>query len=195
MMHGSFDHQSISPYKSHLRNPPKIHQNPIVSDPSDAFRLSRFNSTGLLQPPPPPFLTRHSSQPPLLPLPTAAPRRTASSPAYKKPSNYPNSVTSNKSKSPKKQGKNSPKRSKDAAPSISFAARKCEIGGGSRAAAAVGDQDQVDIFSSSAAFTFSPPPSSLPLPSFSLWPKLSCKAAAGVDAGATDDLRRLLRLQ
>ncbi|XVE94541.1 hypothetical protein REPUB_Repub02eG0017400 [Reevesia pubescens] len=48
---------------------------------------------------------------------------------------------------------------------------------------------------SGSIFTISPPPSSLPLPKFSLRPKLSCKAeAAGVDAGATDNLRRLLRL-
>lgn len=52
-------------------------------------------------------------------------------------------------------------------------------------------------FSGSMAFTISPPPpSSLPLPTFSLRPKLSCNAqAAGVDAGATDDLRRILRLR
>ncbi|KAL3340801.1 hypothetical protein AABB24_029107 [Solanum stoloniferum] len=45
--------------------------------------------------------------------------------------------------------------------------------------------------------TISPPPSSLPLPTFSLRPKqLSCnaEAATGVDTGATDNLRRLLRL-
>ncbi|XP_038717191.1 uncharacterized protein LOC120010464 [Tripterygium wilfordii] len=49
---------------------------------------------------------------------------------------------------------------------------------------------------SGSVFTFSPPPSSLPLPKFSLRPKLSCKAeaAAGIDAGATDSLRRMLRL-
>ncbi|MED6146322.1 hypothetical protein PIB30_033432 [Stylosanthes scabra] len=42
----------------------------------------------------------------------------------------------------------------------------------------------------------SPPPSSLPLPRFSLRSKLSCNAeAAGVDAGATNNLRRLLRLR
>ncbi|OMO87373.1 hypothetical protein CCACVL1_09082 [Corchorus capsularis] len=53
----------------------------------------------------------------------------------------------------------------------------------------------LEIFSGSV-FTLSPPPSSLPLPKFSLRPKLSCNAeAAGVDAGATDDLRRLLRLR
>ncbi|KAH7848844.1 hypothetical protein Vadar_009006 [Vaccinium darrowii] len=46
-------------------------------------------------------------------------------------------------------------------------------------------------------FALSPPPSSLPLPTFSLRPKLSCnaEAAAGIDAGATDNLRRLLRLR
>ncbi|KAG5613507.1 hypothetical protein H5410_024788 [Solanum commersonii] len=46
--------------------------------------------------------------------------------------------------------------------------------------------------------TISPPPSSLPLPTFSLRPKqLSCNAevATGVDTGATDNLRRLLRLR
>lgn len=58
----------------------------------------------------------------------------------------------------------------------------------------------VDKFSGSVVFTPSPPPSSLPLPTFSLRPKLSCKAEAAaaapsVDAGATDSLRRLLRLR
>ena len=51
---------------------------------------------------------------------------------------------------------------------------------------------------SGSVFTLSPPPSSLPLPKFSLRPKLSCNAEAGgggVDAGATDNLRRLLRLR
>ncbi|KAI3730338.1 hypothetical protein L1987_61508 [Smallanthus sonchifolius] len=53
----------------------------------------------------------------------------------------------------------------------------------------------IDNFSGSVVFTPSPPPSSLPLPTFSLRPKLSCNAqAANVDAGATDSLRRLLRL-
>ncbi|KAK1362288.1 hypothetical protein POM88_046762 [Heracleum sosnowskyi] len=42
----------------------------------------------------------------------------------------------------------------------------------------------------------SPPPSSLPLPTFSIRPKRSCnsKAVAVVDTGATDSLRRFLRL-
>ncbi|XP_060963099.1 pectinesterase inhibitor 10 isoform X2 [Cannabis sativa] len=49
---------------------------------------------------------------------------------------------------------------------------------------------------SGSVFSLAPPPSSLPLPRFSLKPKLSCNAeAAGIDAGATDNLRRLLRLR
>ncbi|XP_004500930.1 uncharacterized protein [Cicer arietinum] len=51
---------------------------------------------------------------------------------------------------------------------------------------------------SETVFNLSPPPSSLPLPKFSLRSKLSCNAeAAGsvVDAGATNNLRRLLRLR
>ncbi|GAA0148715.1 hypothetical protein LIER_08082 [Lithospermum erythrorhizon] len=55
--------------------------------------------------------------------------------------------------------------------------------------------NQVDKIYNSVIFTISPPPSSLPLPTFSLRPKLTCKnGASGIDAGATDDLRRLLRL-
>ncbi|KAJ9186431.1 hypothetical protein P3X46_002004 [Hevea brasiliensis] len=51
----------------------------------------------------------------------------------------------------------------------------------------------LEIFSGSV---LSPHPSSLPLPKFPIRPKLSCTAeAAGIDFGATDDLRRLLRLR
>ncbi|MBA0823273.1 hypothetical protein Goarm_020013 [Gossypium armourianum] len=45
-------------------------------------------------------------------------------------------------------------------------------------------------------FPLSPPPSSLPLPKFSLKSKLSCNPeAAGTDCGATDNLRRHLYLR
>ncbi|KZV33164.1 hypothetical protein F511_18180 [Dorcoceras hygrometricum] len=55
--------------------------------------------------------------------------------------------------------------------------------------------DRRDKFSGSVTFAGSPPPSSLPLPTFSLRPKLSCMVeAAGIDSGATDSLRRLLRI-
>lgn len=49
---------------------------------------------------------------------------------------------------------------------------------------------------SGSVFSLSPHPSSLPLPKFSVRPKLSCNAeASGVDTGATNNLRRLLRLR
>lgn len=55
----------------------------------------------------------------------------------------------------------------------------------------------VEMEFSGSAFSISPPPSSVPLPKFFLGRNLSCnvEAAAGVDAGATDNLRRLLRLR
>lgn len=187
-MHGAMD-RSISPYKN---NSKKFHQNPMVV-------YSRFSSTGLLQPPasaPAPFLypsfpsypLRQSSQPPLLPLPAAAPRRSVScSPPSKKVGGG-----SKKPRSPQKGDKRSPRKSRyvDVSPGGG--------GGGARRCESLRSVvEQLDIFSGSAVFTISPPPSSLPLPSFSMRPKLSCKAeaAAGVDAGATDDLRRLLRLR
>lgn len=56
-------------------------------------------------------------------------------------------------------------------------------------------EGKLETFSGSV-FDLSPPPSSLPLPKFTLRPKLGCNAeAASVDAGATDGLRRLLRLR
>lgn len=45
---------------------------------------------------------------------------------------------------------------------------------------------------SSLPTVVSPPPSSLPLPTFSIRPKLSCNPES--DTGATDSLRRMLRL-
>lgn len=212
MMHGSLD-QSISPYKSHFKNRKMIHQNPIISNPADVFWLSQFNSTGLLQPPPPPFLSQsyppytlqQSPQPPLLPLPTAAPRRTLSArglscpPANQKTNNPTKtrdpSLTPKKSKSPKKVEKNSPKNSTSGI--VASDVRKFKNGSSLSSSGSVVGGDQIDIFSGSVVFTISPPPSSLPLPTFSLRPKLGCKAeaAAGIDAGATDDLRRLLRLR
>lgn len=57
----------------------------------------------------------------------------------------------------------------------------------------------MDVFSESV-FNLAPPPSSLPLPKFSMRSKFSCNteaATAGsfVDDGATNNLRRLLRLR
>ncbi|XP_057435073.1 uncharacterized protein LOC130727832 [Lotus japonicus] len=62
-------------------------------------------------------------------------------------------------------------------------------------------EEPVDMFLGSSGFNLiSPPPSSLPLPKFSLRSKLSCNAEASAagsvvdDDGATNNLRRLLRL-
>ncbi|KGN62252.1 hypothetical protein Csa_018627 [Cucumis sativus] len=54
-----------------------------------------------------------------------------------------------------------------------------------------------EIEFSGSAYSQSPPPSSVPLPKFSLRRKVvGCNVeASGVDAGATDNLRRLLRIR
>lgn len=58
------------------------------------------------------------------------------------------------------------------------------------------DEEIGNVFSGSVIYAISgPPPSSLPLPTFFLRPKLRCKAAAGIDSGATDNLRQILQLQ
>ncbi|XP_051139553.1 uncharacterized protein LOC127257215 [Andrographis paniculata] len=128
-----------------------------------------------------------SHQPPLLPLPpTAAPRRSNAARGQSCPpankiggrNSRECSLTPKKSNSPNKN-----RRMKSNCESPVAGAEDPLIG---------------DMFSGSVAFTISPPPSSLPLPTFSLRPKLGCKAqaaAAGIDAGATDNLRRLLRLR
>ncbi|XP_042058096.1 uncharacterized protein LOC121802483 [Salvia splendens] len=154
-------------YKSHHKN-----TNP---------KPNHYTSKGLLKAPPLSLL--HSAafslpppqqQPPLLPL----PRRSSSFPAK------------NKKKSTKSS--TSKKELKEITPPKNIA----RVG---RFDNSVRDvvKDRVDMLLGSVMFSISPPPpSSLPLPSFCLRKKLSCNvaAAAGVDAGATDDLRRLLRL-
>ncbi|XP_010536412.1 PREDICTED: WAS/WASL-interacting protein family member 3 [Tarenaya hassleriana] len=55
----------------------------------------------------------------------------------------------------------------------------------------------VDGYPGPALMLLSPPPSSLPMPRFTIKPNLSCnaEASAGDDGGAGDNLRRLLRLR
>lgn len=237
LLHGSLD--QLSPYKTHIRNPMKIHQ-PFISKPYEIFFPSVIPSTGLLQAPPlslrhsyPPYSLQPPPQPPLLPLPPAHLRRSSFSQG---PSWFPanrngnrtrdHSFTPKKSKSPtkipKKEEKKAPKRSSDTVIVSStsdlgsdpkelpknivkvshfdsmvntYSNDNSVIGSSSGHLKAVEDR-AVDMLPDSVLFTVSPPPSSLPLPTFSLRPKLSCNAvAAGIDAGATDNLRRLLRLQ
>ncbi|KAF1885380.1 hypothetical protein Lal_00029269 [Lupinus albus] len=58
------------------------------------------------------------------------------------------------------------------------------------------NEKNMDLFSEDLVFNMSPPPSSLPLPKFSVKSKFSSNkdTSTGVDTGATDNLRRLLRL-
>ncbi|KAL8466798.1 hypothetical protein ACS0TY_035742 [Phlomoides rotata] len=126
------------------------------------------NSIGLLKPPPPSL----GQLPPLLPLPASHLRRSSSALPHSPPPDKNSNGTRHhsfslkkSSKIPRKEEKKIPKRS------------------------SVGDSD-VMFHGTFLLPTISPPPSSLPVPTFALRPK-----PKGVDTGATDDLRRLLRLR
>ncbi|KAL0351739.1 UNVERIFIED_CONTAM: hypothetical protein Scaly_1562600 [Sesamum calycinum] len=216
LLHGSLD-QSISPYKSHIGTAKNI-QYPLMSRPSGSFLASDFQAgMALLQAPPPPFLSRsyppyslqQPPQPPLLPLPTAGPTgapAAVGSLALRRIKN-PTAVTELETllSLPRNQRPDPRELAKDVRkvlPLISSSSgnvytskngNNCTSNANSLSSAK-GAEDH--MFSGSVVFTISPPPSSLPLPTFSLRPKLSCKAeAAGIDTGATDNLRRLLRIQ
>lgn len=167
-------------------------------------------------PPPPALLMnplyQNQQQPPLLPLPNSPPLH-RSLPARIKPisSSHPNRKTNrnkdqtlapkkSKSKPIKdlKPAEASEKINKSAInPSVNPIERNPKRSSSSLKLADPGDlMKDLEISPGSGIFTLSPPPSSLPLPKFALRSKLSCKAeTAGIDAaGASDDLRRLLRL-
>ncbi|XAR61641.1 hypothetical protein NMG60_11016116, partial [Bertholletia excelsa] len=143
---------------------------------------------------PPPFLSSYpppfpilnplpARQPPLLPLPTPKPNlinpvsRTLSCPPANRKTSNRTRDQSRTTKKPKPQA-NPEKVNKKQEPGPVTAGSNDPLGA-----------EPVDVF------TISPPPSSLPLPSFFLRSKLSCNAeASGIDAGATDSIRRMLRL-
>ncbi|KAL3514787.1 hypothetical protein ACH5RR_027504 [Cinchona calisaya] len=211
----SQDHQPISPYKSHIKkSTPKRPSNlpPFISSQTSQNFASTTSTTGLLQAPPsqayqclshsyPTFSFQHQQPPPpILHLPisaTTAKRKTTSSLTPKKSKTTPKNEENLKPLGPA-EPKDLPKNVPKILTLLS--------GNNSNINNVVSTNDvscfdaikdhQVDEFSGSVAFSgISPPPSSLPLPTFSLRPKLSCNAeAAGIDAGATDNLRRLLRL-
>lgn len=175
----------------------------------------------------PPFSLQPPAQPPLLPLPAAHARRAASArglscpPTNRKTNNNIRTRDSpltpkrpNSSSNPRKENKISPP--KPSAPVIFSSTTplgpdQCRHLPKTVAKALPlispgniipDDYKNVetnisDKFSGSVVFAISPPPSSLPLPRFSLRPKLCCKveAAGMIDTGATDNLRRLLRLR
>ncbi|GER57007.1 v-type ATP synthase beta chain [Striga asiatica] len=202
LLRGPLD-QSISPHKSQIRNPSNIRR-PFISMPSDSFPPPDSHTIGGLFRAQPPFLSHsyppyQAHQPPLLPLPSASGSR--------KPNNGGGrtrgpSLTPNKSKFPRKEAvkpyRNAANGSRLASSSgkiVDYGADYCV---GANGFCSAGSDPGAGAFSGSAAFGTSPPPSSLPLPTFTLRPKLAaCRAevAAGIDAGATDDLRRLLRIR
>lgn len=208
--------QSISPYRQ-IRNPSR--RNNRLSKSSENLSPSKNVQGGLLLAPPPLsssfkssalLLYHHHQQqkPPLLPLP--APKTYTSLPSRTRPINKKNN-TRDQSLTPKKTkpSSGSPKkeetRSTAKSDGMVMAASTNRLGPDPKdlpkeAISRILTSGNIviedtDKFSGSV-FTLSPPPSSLPLPKFSLRPKLSCNAeAAGIDAGATDNLRRLLRLR
>ncbi|KAF5179025.1 hypothetical protein FRX31_031388 [Thalictrum thalictroides] len=215
--------QSISPYKQ-SRNHGRI----INNNNNHAFLSSRnenfsgfdqniINGRGgvLILPPPPPlqssFTSSRRRQPPLLPLPISKPysslnnlygrnNKGGASPPTKeknliskkpKSSISPNKQESTmKSKNVIRLGPEPGNLLKQVSKVMSSTLEEENEGSG-----------VLEGICGSSIFLLAPPPSSLPLPKFSLKPKtMSCNVEAaattttGIDAGATDDLRRLLRL-
>ena len=175
-------------------NPTRISNNFHLEN----IAASGYTHGGLLQTPPRflsapsfhshqfyPFIQQQQSPPPLLPprMPPSILRPHRSLPSQ------PRSHSLKKSKSTK--------RDKDSAAAVDrrISSRTFSAAAGKR----VVRVEELEKLSGSLFAVISPPPSSLPLPKFSLRPaKLNCNVeAAGADDGAAaaDDLRRLLRLR
>ncbi|XP_021902624.1 uncharacterized protein LOC110818165 [Carica papaya] len=213
--------QSMSPYKQ-MKNP-KRNARAFTAKPSENLAPTNVihggSSGGVFFPPPfslsfsyppSPFkpLYNQIQQPPLLPLPVVHGHTQQSPKDLRRGISCPPTIrktsTPKKSKEPSKKIKETWKQKESTA--THAVPESFPLGPDPNdlpklltplAAAAAGgsERKEVDEFSGSL-FTVSPPPSSLPLPRFSMRSKLSCNAeAAGIDAGATDNLRRLLRLR
>lgn len=159
----------------------------------------------------------HTMQPPLLPLPLSRPyhiniipppsrrsnidRATARdhhslAPKKPKPSKSKQAHGLNLRSAPGSEASSSDRIGPDPARLPKDVSRVLSSLSGNNAAAAVG-MEKTTFPGSLFIAPPSPSPSSLPLPKFPVRPKLGCRsdASAGIDAGATDDLRRLLRLR
>ncbi|KAK9032971.1 hypothetical protein V6N11_018013 [Hibiscus sabdariffa] len=166
---------------------------------------------GLLFAPPPslsfsynpsvPFLNplsyQQQLQPPILPLPVPLPCRTRSL-SYSSPSDVKNNRKKDPKRSKSKQLTGKPveepkKRQLKPTEATKTQAvnnyKPSAFGPVPNATPNPKVSNDLDKYTGSI-FTLSPPPSSLPLPSFSLRPKLSCNA----EAASADDVRRILRL-
>ncbi|WCJ35076.1 hypothetical protein M5689_016344 [Euphorbia peplus] len=157
--------------------------------------------------PPPSPAMYPNQQPPLLPLPISNRRHNSLPARSRNLTSPPITRKSNRPRDPKKPIKIKQIQSKpvgsgpdpkdlpkvvskvlSSIPPSSFSSMVGNVGN-------ITSVENLERFSGSM-FTPSPHPSSLPLPKFSVKPKLSCTAqAAAVDAGATDNLRRILRLR
>ncbi|KAJ0086196.1 hypothetical protein Patl1_09517 [Pistacia atlantica] len=214
----STDHQSLFPYNKQMKNPRKNTRS-FNSKPGENMHRGLLLAPPLLSYSYPPSHSLHNYQhqqpPPLLPLPIPNNSRNLSCPPTNKKSNRTRdqSLTPKKSKQPTtKRPQQEPKTDflkpakEPIAESLIFTSvdplgpDPSDLPKNVSKVLCAGI-DAVSGFEfekfSGSGFTISPPPSSLPLPKFSLRPKLiSCNAeAAGIDAGATDNLRRLLRLR
>ncbi|CAL5384692.1 unnamed protein product [Camellia sinensis] len=189
LLHSSPD-QSISPNKQFTNR--KRNNQPLISRSSENFTPSNFHG-GLLHAPRR-SLSFLNPQPPLLPLPIPKPNINPFSRGLSCPS-----------KKIKNRKKSKTPVNSDSKPDLK--STECVLIGSTNPLGPDPKdlpKDVSRVLSSSAekfsdlseVFSLSPPPSSLPLPTFSLRPKLSCNPeAAGIDGGATDNLRRILRLR
>lgn len=194
---------------TNIRGGPFLHHHPPPPLSSSYPPSALFFSHPFQQP-------QHQQQPPLLPLPTPITHQYSLPSRTRKPNNKrrDQSLTPKKSKPTKRED---PKQ--DLASTRRAVVSECLIVASTKplgpdpkdlpkdvsrvfSSTAAGDKsfgkvtiEELEMFSGTV-FSLAPPPSSLPLPKFSLRPKLCCNAeAAGIDAGATDNLRRMLRLR
>lgn len=190
------------------------HHRGVFLNPVLPFSLSSSLPPYYTYSPPPPYPPpQKQRQPPLLPLPAATKpaflslpalpsRRHTLSPPARNNYNYTKRQTTNK----KPRNPNNPK--KHIITSATKTVRSPLFQNGVVVASStkpVGPEpgnitkDVNRVLLTGSVFSLSPPPSSLPLPKFSLrQPKLSCtvEAAAGeIDDGATDNLSWMLKLR
>ncbi|KAJ8772694.1 hypothetical protein K2173_027871 [Erythroxylum novogranatense] len=185
--------------------PPCKHVSNSTKKGSRRFVVTNNTIHGSLfyAPPPPPstsfpFLYPHQHQnPPLLPLPISEPRSSGSV-SLSRGLSLPLTSRRYKGKRPTKRSDHQPNRDSITKEAVKMSKLKSPV----VSSTLPPGPDPSDLPKnlqklSGYVFTQSPPPSSLPLPKFSIRPKaFSCTAeAVGVDAGATDNLRRLLHLR
>ncbi|XP_054796829.1 uncharacterized protein LOC129302173 [Prosopis cineraria] len=219
VMAASRTEQSIVPYQQiKIKNPKEQSGGAFISNPapenSDFYRVILHPHSNSLSFSVSSHHYRQNQKPPLLPLPISAAQQPLISRSLRQGFSYPPaptrrnrirdvSLTPKRSKQAKREeGKRDLKSVSRSISDLFLVHPSNRLGPDPVdipkhlpvALTAASVERKFETFSGSV-FNLSPPPSSLPLPKFSLRPKLGGNAqAAGVDAGATDDLRRLLRL-